>query len=247
MSAPVERPTSSPLLRVEGPVVTLHDHSSYPDFDTRWLDSDWWLANGARMHSVTGRAGVLMLERGHETWVYRHYHRGGLVAKLCYDEYLWTGAERSRPVREWHVLDRLTRLGLPAPRPVAARAVRSGPIYRADILTVLLPDTVPLSSRLGALWTDSRLWSAIGVMVAGFHRAGCDHPDLTAHNILIDSGRRPFLVDFDNARMRNPGGWQRAGMERLQRSLRKVSLETGTRFDESAWETLDAAYRSASA
>jgi 3-deoxy-D-manno-octulosonic acid kinase len=247
MSAHAERPASRPELRVEGAVITLHDRSSYPDFDARWLDRDWWLANGARTHSVTGRAGVLMLERGPETWVYRHYHRGGLVAKLCYDEYLWTGAERSRPVREWHVLDRLTRKGLPAPRPVAARAVRSGPIYRADILTVLLPDTVPLSSRLGELWGDKRLWSAIGAMVAGFHRAGCDHPDLTAHNILVDSGRRPFLVDFDNARMRRPGGWQRSGMERLKRSLRKVSLETGTSFDATAWEALEGAYRSASA
>ncbi len=247
MSAAAERPPSRPELRVDGPVVTLHDRSSYPDFDIRWLDREWWLAHGARMHSITGRAGVLMLERGDETWVYRHYHRGGLVAKLCYDEYLWTGAQRSRPVREWQVLDRLTRLRLPAPRPVAARAVRSGPIYRADILTVLLPDTVPLSSRLGELWPDAGLWTAIGAMVAGFHRAGCDHPDLTAHNILVDSARRPFLVDFDNARMREPGGWQRAGMERLKRSLRKVSLETGTRFDESAWQALDAAYRSASA
>lgn len=255
MSASGERPTSEaaqspaslPDLRVEGPIVTLHDPARYPTFDPVWLDRDWWLAQGARMHSITGRAGVLMLERGHETWVYRHYHRGGLVAKLCYDEYLWTGAERSRPVREWHVLDRLTRQGLPAPRPVAARAVRSGPIYRADILTVLLPDTVPLSSRLGELWRDTGLWSAIGAMVAGFHRAGCDHPDLTAHNILVDSRRRPFLVDFDNAHMREPGGWQRAGMDRLKRSLRKVSLETGTRFDDSAWEALDAAYRSASA
>ena len=247
MSAPAERPTSRPELRVEGPIVTLHDPSRYPGFDARWLDRDWWLANGARMHSITGRAGVLMLERGNETWVYRHYHRGGLVAKLCYDEYLWTGAERSRPVREWHVLDRLTRQGLPAPRPVAARAVRAGPIYRADILTVLLPDTVPLSSRLGELWPDLALWSAIGAMVAGFHRAGCDHPDLTAHNILVDSSRRPFLVDFDNARMRRPGSWQQAGVARLKRSLRKVSLETGAPFDEASWEALDAAYRSASA
>jgi 3-deoxy-D-manno-octulosonic acid kinase len=188
-----------------------------------------------------------MLDRGNETWVYRHYHRGGLMARVWYDEYLWTGAERSRPIREWHVLDRLTRQGLPAPRPVASRAVRSGPIYRADIVTVLLPDTVPLSSRLGRLWRDPELWPAIGAMVAGFHRAGCDHPDLTAHNILIDSGHRPFLVDFDNAHIRQAGAWQGQGMDRLQRSLRKVSLETGTQFDETAWALLLAAYRSASA
>jgi 3-deoxy-D-manno-octulosonic acid kinase len=246
-STDAQHPASTPELRFAGPIVTLHDAARYPDFDAAWLDRGWWLAQGARTHSITGRPGVLMLERGDETWVYRHYHRGGLVAKLCYDEYFWTGAQRSRPVREWHVLDRLTRQGLPAPRPVAARAVRSGAIYRADILTVLLPDTVPLSSRIGELWEDTRLWPAIGAMVAGFHRAGCDHPDLTAHNILVDPARRPYLVDFDNARLRRPGGWQQAGVDRLQRSLRKVALETGTRFDEAAWAALDAAYRSASA
>jgi 3-deoxy-D-manno-octulosonic acid kinase len=237
---------SRPELRVDGAAVTLHDPERYPNFEATWFDRDWWTENGARMHSITGRAGVLMLDRGDETWVYRHYHRGGLVARLCYDEYLWTGPERSRPVREWHVLEELTQQALPAPRPVAARAVRSGPIYRADILTVLLPDTVPLSSRIEGLWQDAWLWTAIGTMVARFHAAGCDHPDLTAHNILIDSNRRPFLVDFDNARMRRPGAWAALGIERLKRSLRKVSLETGTRFDEAAWQSLVLAYRSAS-
>jgi 3-deoxy-D-manno-octulosonic acid kinase len=229
-------------LRVEGSTVTIHDGGRYPDFSPSWFDRDWWAAEGARLHSITGRAGVLMLERGDETWVYRHYHRGGLVARFVYDQYLWTGAGRCRPVREWRLLNALGAEALPAPRPVAARALRSGPIYRADILTVLLPDTVPLSSLLGELWDDQTLWTAIGHMLARFHAAGCDHPDLTAHNILIDSSRRPYLVDFDNARLRPAGSWQQAGVDRFRRSLNKVSFETGTSFDESAWRTLTTAY-----
>jgi hypothetical protein len=35
-----------------------------------------------------------------------------------------------------------------------------------------------------------------------------------------------FLVDFDNAQRKPPGAWQRAGVERFNRSLRKVALET---------------------
>jgi len=225
-----------------GRTTTIHDPARYPDFDPRWFERDWWEAEGARSHSITGRAGVLMLDRGDETWVYRHYHRGGLVAKLVYDQYLWTGAENSRPLREWRVLEHLSTLALPSPRPVAARAVQSGLIYRADILTVLLPDTVPLSSLLGTLWDDKGLWQRIGAMVAGFHNAGCDHPDLTAHNILLNSAREPFLVDFDNARLKPPGGWREAGVARLQRSLRKVSVETGTTFSEAAWGELVKAY-----
>jgi 3-deoxy-D-manno-octulosonic acid kinase len=229
-------------IRARGNTITIHDPARSPDFSERWFDRDWWTAQGARSHSITGRAGVLMLDRGEETWVYRHYHRGGLVSHLSYDQYVWTGVERSRPVREWRLLEALSTQSLPAPRPVAARAVRTGPIYRADILTVLLPDTVPLSSLLGEVWDDADLWAAIGAMVAGFHRAGCDHPDLTAHNILVDSQRRPYLVDFDNARFRSAGAWMQAGIARLKRSLNKVSHETGTQFSEPAWQQLVAAY-----
>ena len=230
-----------------GGMVTIHDRGRYPEFAPHWFDRDWWQAEGARRHSVTGRAGVLMLDRGDETWVYRHYHRGGLVSRLVYDQYLWTGAERSRPIREWRLLDMLSRQGLPSPRPVAARAVRSGAIYRADVLTVLIPGTVPLSSLLGEVWGETPLWRAIGRMLARFHAAGCDHPDLTAHNVLVDAARQPFLVDFDNARLRRPGPWRQAGVERFRRSLRKVSLETGTHFDETAWRTVTAAYADQSA
>jgi 3-deoxy-D-manno-octulosonic acid kinase len=238
---------STAAIRRDGASVTIHDPQRYPDFAPSWFDRDWWQAEGARVHSVTGRAGVLMLDRGDETWVYRHYHRGGLVARLVYDQYFWSGVEASRPVREWRLLEHLSQAVLPSPRPVAARAVRSGPIYRADILTVLIPDTVPLSSLLGEVWGDASLWLAIGRMLASFHAAGCDHPDLTAHNILIDSTRQPFLVDFDNARLRPPGPWRQAGVERFRRSLNKVSLQTGTHFDVSAWQTLTAAYAGFSA
>jgi 3-deoxy-D-manno-octulosonic acid kinase len=145
------------------------------------------------------------------------------------------------------VLTALAALELPAPRPVAARARRNGLIYRADILTVLLPDTAPLSTMLEGVWDDLGLWSRIGTMLAGFHKVGCDHPDLTAHNVLVDSRRRPYLVDFDNASLRPAGEWASAGIARFKRSLRKVSLETGTEFHDAAWETLVAAYSAASA
>ena len=125
--------------------------------------------------------------------------------------------------------------------------MRSGLIYRADILTVLLPDTQPLSSVLDGAWQDLDLFRSIGEMVARFHAAGCDHPDLTAHNILIDRRRRPFLVDFDNASMRRAGPWREAGVARLKRSLHKVSLETGTQFSEAAWHELVMGYLSVSA
>lgn len=238
---------SAPVIQRIGDTISIHDSSRYPNFESVWFDRAWWRKEGARTHSTTGRGSVLMLDRDDETWVYRHYHRGGFVSRLIYDQYLWTGAEQSRPVREWRLLDSLCAVGLPAPRPVAARAVKTGLFYRADIVTVLLPGTEPLSSMLGDVWQDRALWAAIGGMLAGFHRAGCDHPDLTAHNILVNSQRQPFLVDFDNARLRPAGRWAGAGMARFERSLRKVSLETGTQFDAAAWAAVLAAYSGESA
>ena len=42
--------------------------------------------------------------------------------------------------------------------------------------------------------------------------------------------------------MKPPGPWQRAGVERLQRSLRKVAVETGTEYDAAAWAEIEAGY-----
>src|SRR5690606_29835677 len=178
-------------------------------------------------------------------WALRHYHRGGLVAKLIEDHYLWLGLERTRAFREWRLLASLAAAGLPVPRPVAARVNRTGPIYTADIITVFLPDTRRLSGYLADGAVPPDVWEKIGRMVRAFHDRGVQHPDLTAHNILLDSHGEVFLVDFDNAAIRPPGRWQEAGLARLERSLRKVAMETGTEFDPAAWAEVEQAYRSA--
>ena len=233
---------SEERVRLDGAQAAIYDASRYHDYDERWFDGDFYRRNGARLHSTTGRGGVLVFDRGVETWVLRHYHRGGLVARFIYDHYLWTGLDRSRAFREWRLLARLAALELPSPRPIAARVIRQGPIYQADIVTSLIPATRPLSSFLRDGHVANAQWAAIGAMVRAFHRHSVDHPDLTAHNILIGDANRVFLVDFDNARLRTPGKWERAGLSRLERSLRKVALETGTRFDDDAWRLVVAAY-----
>lgn len=229
-------------IRVDGARAAIFDAARYSDYDTRWFDADFYGRGGALRHRTTGRGGVLILDRGEESWVLRHYQRGGLVARFVHDHYLWTGLDRSRAFREWRLLARLAGLGLPSPRPIAARVVRQGPIYQADIVTGLIPGTLPLSSYLRDGNVADAQWKAIGSMLREFHAHGVEHPDLTAHNILIGKGEGVFLVDFDNARLRPPGEWQRAGLYRLERSLRKVALETGTRFDDDAWRLVLGAY-----
>lgn len=222
----------------------LCDASLPPQEALAIFDADEW--GGQTLAERTGRGAVRVLERGDETWVLRHYRRGGLVSRFVEDHYVWTGVERTRPIREWRLLRRLRALGLPVPAPVAARVERRGFVYRADLVTCLLPNTRPLSALIDEGRELDGHWPDIGRMVRRFHDHGVQHPDLTAHNILLDSAGRVFLVDFDNARLRRrPGSWREAGIARLERSLRKVALETGTHFDEAGWHALVAGYRGA--
>jgi 3-deoxy-D-manno-octulosonic acid kinase len=207
-----------------------------------WFDPDEWRRAGAVTIETSGRGEVLIVARGSEKWVLRHYRRGGVVARFIDDHYLWLGADRTRAFREWRLLRSLRAAGLPVPHPVAAHVYRIGVIYTADSITSYLPDTRKLSSFIAQGAVPAGCWRRIGAMFRAVHDHGVDLPDLTAHNVLLDGASNVFLVDFDNAQRKPPGVWQRAGVERFNRSLRKVALETGTEFDPDAWAEVEAGY-----
>jgi 3-deoxy-D-manno-octulosonic acid kinase len=207
-----------------------------------WFDAAEWRRAGAVALETSGRGEVLIVAHGAETWVLRHYRRGGLIARFIDDHYLWLGAERARAFREWRLLRELSAAGLPVPNPVAAHVYRTGFIYTADIITTYLPDTRKLSWFIEQGRVPVACWRRIGSMIRAVHDHGVDHPDLTAHNVLLDEAGRSFLVDFDNAERKPPGEWRRLGMQRFNRSLRKVALETGTEFDAGAWDEIQAGY-----
>lgn len=186
-----------------------------------------------------GRGATLLIEHEGQHWVLRHFHRGGTVGRFLEDRFLWLGAERTRCFREWHLLARLQELGLPAPRPVAARYRRRGLSYTADLLTVRIPDVEPLSTRLGKGPMRADTWAAVGACLGSFHRVGVFHADLTAHNLQIDSSDRIFLLDFDRGRIRgDASNWRAANLARLHRSLTKISQNGGACFTPREWQWL---------
>jgi 3-deoxy-D-manno-octulosonic acid kinase len=207
-----------------------------------WFDAKQWRSAGAVAIETSGRGEVLIVAHGDETWVLRHYRRGGLVSRFIDDHYVWFGEQRARAFREWRLLRELRAAGLPVPNPVAAHVYRTGVIYTADIITSYLPDTRKLSWFIEQGRVPVECWRRIGGMIRAVHDHGVDHPDLTAHNVLLDEAGQSFLVDFDNAEQKQPGDWQRLGMQRFNRSLRKVALETGTEFDASGWASVEAGY-----
>ncbi len=170
--------------------------------------------------------------------VLRHYRRGGLVARALADSYLWTGAEATRPFRELRLLAALEARGLPAARPVAARYLRHGPWYRADLLTVAIPEARPLALCLEAA-VDSDLWTRVGATIRAFHDQGIRHADLNARNVLIGADGAVHLIDFDRGSEAAPDRWCAANLARLARSLEKFG---GPGPHSSQWAALMAGY-----
>ncbi|MFC4727035.1 3-deoxy-D-manno-octulosonic acid kinase [Coralloluteibacterium thermophilus] len=173
--------------------------------------------------------------------VLRHYRRGGLPARLVADRYWWHGANRTRSFLEFRLLAELRRLRLPVPAPLAAGYVRSGASYRADIIVERIPGTRSLAERQHD--ADAALWARVGGTLARFHRAGVDHADLNASNILVDAAGEVWLIDFDRGRRRPPAsGWRERNLRRLRRSLLKLRGTRAVADVERDYRQLHAAY-----
>ena len=199
----------------------LFDLTRQPQPRAEWLDPGHW---GTRAQPVQagGRGGAWFVDTPCGPAVLRHYLRGGVAARLSRDRYLWQGESRVRSFAEYRLTEFLLQQKLPVPRPIAAGYERSGSLYRAAILLERLPGVSTLAQRIGAQGVDAP-WEEAGRLVALFHRAGLDHADLNAHNILFDTAGRGWLIDFDRSRMRKPGAtWRGNNLARLLRSLQKL-------------------------
>ena len=208
-----------------------------------WFDPRRWAGKVAG-HAGRGRGTVLFVDAPPGQWALRRYRRGGLAGRVVADRYPWLGEERTRSFREWRMLAHLHAAGLPVPRPVAAMWRRSRLCYTADLATVRIPGAAPLSARLatGAV-VD---WHRIGRTLQTFHAVGACHADLNAHNILLDEGGAPWLLDFDRGRLRAPGAWQDRNLQRLERSLRKIAAAREVpQFSAAGWAELRAGYEEA--
>ncbi len=219
----------------------LFDADAVPQVEACWFDPGWWKTSGRLRERAGGRGAIGFLDTPAGPLVLRHFRRGGALARLLGDRYLWLGLERSRGFREFRLLAALRARGLPVPMPVAAQCRRRGMgRYTADLLTRELPaaETFAERARTGRATRDD--FAEVGALLARFHAAGVYHADLNAHNIVwSDDGMH--LLDFDRGRLRRPArGWQMANLARLKRSLLKIGV--GDRFESEMWAPLLAAY-----
>jgi 3-deoxy-D-manno-octulosonic acid kinase len=209
-------------LRQETNGAILFDAEVSPQVGADWFDLQYWRDRDALHTQSGGRGGVAVIATPAGDCILRHYRRGGMVAKLMGDRYLWQGAGNTRSFAEFRLLDAIARLGLPAPRVVAARYRREGFFYRADLIMRRIADAPTLAERLATGKLNADLAQEVGALVARFHRAGVWHADLNAHNVLI-AAEELYLIDFDRSCLREPKeGWRMANLQRLRRSLVKL-------------------------
>ena len=207
------------------------------------FDAQYWRERCELREVSGGRGSAWFIDSGKRQWALRHFRRGGLIARLSQDRYVWVGEHRVRAFAEFRLLELLHGRGLSVPQPVAARYARSGLLYRCDLLTQRISGALPLSAALASDPLPEPAWRAVGALIAQLHREGVDHADLNAHNILIDARGAASVIDFDRGRIRNPGGWMAGNLQRLQRSLLKLARHwPADRFTAQGWAWLQAGY-----
>jgi len=179
----------------------LFDLSRVRQASAEWFSPSFW-ASQARPVESGGRGGAWFVDAPFGPALLRRYLRGGLVAHLSRDSYWWQGANKTQPI--------------------AACYRRDGLTYQAAILLERLDDVRTLADR-AAVGGDGAPWEEAGRLIARCHRAGLDHADLNAHNLLFDPTGRGWVIDLDRGQVRIPAtGWREANLSRLKRSLLKL-------------------------
>ena len=224
----------------------IYDAQLAGQISTQWFEAEYWRAQGHLQSVAAGRGQAWFVQRQDQHYVLRHFCRGGLAAKITADWYVWTGLRKTRAWREYQLLVKLQKLGLPAPAPIAARVIRHGLFYTADLLTRCIPDSQPLSRVLAQRALDDRLWQRIGNCIRAFHEHDIYHADLNAHNILLNTSDQPYIIDFDKGSVDQDRSWQQRNLQRLLHSLLKLqALDPQFHFSETNWQTLLAGYNEA--
>ena len=237
----VEESSNSESYITIGQQHILYDGSRIEHPGAELFDSTTIRLHAGEQALAEGRGHAVFFKYQNQDLVLKHYQRGGKIAALLGDRYIGADCRRSRSFREWRLLRQLCELNLPVPEPVAARCVRRGIFYRADLITARINNVMTLADRLLANECGQDIWYAIGACVRRFHDASVYHADLNARNILLNvESKAVFLIDFDKGGMRYLGeSWKASNLARLQRSLLKFkSLNETFYFDQQDWNAL---------
>ena len=206
------------------------------------FDITYWQNKNAVVGSATGRGTTWFLQLDTMQAALRHYRRGGLFGKLVKDNYWFSGWENTRSAQEFQLLLTLTKAGVNVPKPIAARAIKTGFTYQADLLSERIPCAQDLVDILQKRSLSEEMYQRIGEEIAKMHNAGVNHTDLNIHNILIDADDTVWIIDFDKCHQRTYLGWQKTNLDRLLRSFRKEQNKRSIRWESKEFEHILVGY-----
>jgi len=223
-----------------------YDSDIFETIEEKYFTAQYWQQQKSIAGNSTGRATVWFIQQGDLGLLLRHYYRGGLVGKINKDRFLREPAEKSRAIHEFDLLLKLREIGLPVPRPVAARMEKTAVFsYKADILVEVIPGAVDVFRLLREKQLSAELWQKLGSVIKELHDAGVYHSDLNCHNLMLDDKDKAWIVDFDKCDFRESGDWKEANIQRLLRSLRKEKQKNDTFYwkESRDWPELLTGYR----
>lgn len=186
---------------------------------------EYWQQQNKIIGSATGRGTTWFVELPSMQAALRHYRRGGLFGKLVEDSYIYTGDESTRSYQEFELLNWLIESGVNVPRPIAARVVKNGLIYKADLLSEKVPNARDLVAVLQENALPKEMYLKIGIEVRKMHAAQVNHTDLNIHNILIDEQGKVWIIDFDKCFQKQGESWKQDNWNRLLRSFKKEQIK----------------------
>ena len=190
-----------------------------------------------------GRGSAWFVETPCGPAILKRYSRGGMVAKLVADRYVFLGDSRVRSFREFTLLHILRELNLPVPKPLAAFCLLKFGTYRAALVTQRIAGA---RSLVDAILNGGDIWQDLGARIAQFHLAGAHHSDLNAQNILINEQGELFLIDWDKGVLETGvGEWCAKVLDRLQRSVLKECKQIEPQFLHHGLQQMRSSYQQA--
>jgi len=207
------------------------------------FDIDYLEGKNAITRTAQGRGTVYFFKHQGRELVRRHYCRGGLYAKTNKDQFLYTGMHKTRGFQELQILDYLDYCEVPAPKPIAARIVRKGLFYSADIITEAVDNSQELHEMLKRDAIETSLWEEIGRALGRLHKLKIRHDDINVKNILIRNASEVVIIDFDKCKKQDVGNWKSANLARFYRSLIKQHKRNSPyHFVQSNWDSILTGY-----
>ncbi|NOH80837.1 3-deoxy-D-manno-octulosonic acid kinase [Vibrio sp. RE86] len=202
------------------------------------FNPDFWQQNDKVIGSAQGRGTTWFVQTDTIEAALRHYRRGGLFGKLVEDSYRFSDWEQTRSHQEFQLLNTLIKVGVNVPKPIAARAVKSGFTYKADLLSEKIPNARDLVSILTEKPLPAEMYKQIGQEIKKMHDAQVNHTDLNIHNILIDDQDKVWIIDFDKCFQQSGGDWKKSNLDRLKRSFEKEAIKRNIHWTQEQWDEL---------